>query len=294
MSASSFAHLISDRHHGRLEMHPSNLQKLGMSARTCAYCGCPGNLTREHLWPASLHERLMRANKTTENSFWLRKIDAEIAGEPKIKDVCKRCNNGPLSQLDNYICTLFDRYFARILSQHEKIDFEYDYHLLKRWLLKLCFNSARLHSSIDLFAYPPLLSYISGQSLSVGRSVQLFLQLSYPGLVPPERLQDPDLQGAPRLWEPQDNRVGFMGFQVSDKDRKVLRAVHLRSYSFFLAFSKPGTKISIAEDFSSEFLHRMPATVMLRASDTHVGLVCNGVDAWRSYDGAREASFVTS
>lgn len=265
-----------------------------MSDRTCAYCGSSGNLTREHLWPASLHERLMRANKSTENSFWLRRINAEIAGEPKIKDVCRKCNNGPLSQLDNYICTLFDRYFARIQSRHEEIDFEYDYHLLKRWLLKLCFNSARLHSSIDLFAYAPILGYINGHSQSVGRSTQLFLQLSYPGAIPPERLLDPELQGASRLWEPQDNRVGFMGFQVSDEDRKILRTIHLRSYSFFLAFFKPGTKTSIMAEFAREFLLRMPATVILRATNTHVDLVCDGADAWRSFDGAREASFVSS
>jgi len=262
--------------------------------KTCAYCESPANLTREHLWPAALHDRLMRANKATGNAFWFRRINAEIAGEPTIKDVCQKCNNGHLSQLDAYICALFDRYFAHILRRYDKVDFEYKYHLLKRWLLKVCYNSARLHTSMDLFAYAPLLSYINGDSASVGRSVQLFLQLAYPGVIPPDRLNDSDLQGAPHMWEPQDNRVGLMRFQVSAKDRKVLRAVHLRSYSFYLAFWKPGTTLSITEDFAGEFLLRMPGSVMLRASDTNVGLVCDGADAWRSFDGAREVNLVAS
>jgi hypothetical protein len=62
--------------------------------------------------------------------------------------------------------------------------FDYDYHRLKRWLLKMSFNSARIHAAKDEFVFPPLLPYILGKSESLGRSVQLYVQLSYPGEIP--------------------------------------------------------------------------------------------------------------
>jgi hypothetical protein len=75
-----------------------------MSDRQSAYCGSSGPLTREHLWPASLHQRLMGANNDSKGLFWLRRANAEIEGEPKLRDVCQACNNGVLPQLDAYIC----------------------------------------------------------------------------------------------------------------------------------------------------------------------------------------------
>ena len=263
-----------------------------MPDRYCAYCGSDRDLTREHLWPASLHTRLLKANGTSQSLFWLRRINAEVQGEPKIRDVCQTCNNGSLSELDNYICALFDRYCVRILNWNEKVVFEYNYHLLKRWLLKMAFNSARIHSSLDLIVYPPLLNYINGSSNSAGRSVQVYLQLSYPGVIPAESLADTEFQDAPALWEPQDNRVGLAHFEVAGVGRKVLRAIHLRSYSFFLAFFEPCANAAAAGEFTKEFLARMPGTVLLQASRQWSNLVCNGGDAWHSYDGARENRFV--
>ena len=264
-----------------------------MTDRQCAYCGSSGPLTREHLWPSSLHRRLVEANKASKGLFWLRRANAEIEGEPKLRDVCQECNNGVLSQLDAYICELFDLYFIHIHQRHATVRFEYDYHRLKRWLLKMSFNSARMHGSRDLFVYPDLLQYIRGQSLSVGRSVQLYIQLSYPGKIPREHLADPKLVGAPIIWEPQDNRVGLVAFSVEGVGRKVLRAVHLRSFTFFLAFFDPKGKSAVVRDFSKTFLEQMSAMVLLSASRTYVDLVCDGADAWQSFYGSRENSFVS-
>jgi len=127
----------------------------------------------------------------------------------------------------------------------------------------------------------------------VGRSVQLYIQLSYPGKIPREHLADPKLVGAPIIWEPQDNRVGLVAFSVEGVGRKVLRAVHLRSFSFFLAFFDPKGKSAVVRDFSKTFLEQMSAMVLLSASRTYVDLVCDGADAWQSFYGSRENSFVS-
>jgi hypothetical protein len=260
--------------------------------RLCAYCGSEHLLTREHLWPAALHRRLVVANQNTGSLFWLRRIDREVQGEPTLRDVCKPCNNGVLSTLDEYACSLFDRYCARILQRHEKVIFEYDYHLLKRWLLKMTYNSARMHNSMELFAYPALLPYIKHDSLSAGKSVQLFVQLAYPGTVPCDRFADADLADAPTLWEPEDNRCGHFDFNVPGVGRKVLRAVHLRSYSFFLAFFEPGEKSATLKHFAETFLRMMSASALLLPSHPRIELVCDGMDAWKSIDAARENKFV--
>jgi hypothetical protein len=136
----------------------------------CAYCGSNAPLTREHLWPAALHQRLANAREDKSSVFWLAKINKVIPNEPTVRDVCANCNNGILSALDGYICELFDRSFVTILKRYERLEFEYDYHRLKRCLLKICYNSARIH----------------------GRSVQLFCQLAYPAEVPDEFLEPMD------------------------------------------------------------------------------------------------------
>ncbi|MBY3167397.1 hypothetical protein [Rhizobium laguerreae] len=250
----------------------------------CSYCGETAfKITKEHLWPTKLHSRLMTANKQQENAFWLRKLDATLGVEPTIRDVCAPCNNGFLSNLDGYACTLFDNSFSKIVQRYETVKFVSDYHQLKRWLLKVCYNSARVHTAFDVFAYQPLLPYIRGVSDATGRSVHLYAHLTYPDTAPAERVKD----GVPRLFEPTSNRVGFMNFTVPGVGRKVMRTVHIRSYSFFLAFFEPKETSAVRTDFDSQFLAEIPNAVRLRPSSSAVSLVCDGWSAWDSFEGSR-------
>lgn len=261
--------------------------KMHMDERKCAYCGSSGPLTREHLWPTSLHARLVDANEQTSNCFWLRRIDKEIEAEPTLRDVCAKCNNGFLSALDGYVCGLFDRYFIQQIDRYSTVEFEFDYHLLKRWLLKVCFNSARIHASRDCFVFDPLLPYIRGDSLEVGRSVQLYAQLTHPSV-------RKDENGQEFLFHPEDHRVGHVWFDVPGVGRKLLRAVHLRAFSFYLAFYKPGGNSETAQTFSTTFLGLMPKAVLLRPSQPKIALICDGQDAWTSFEAASANSLVFS
>ena len=87
---------------------------------TCTYCERTNvKITKEHLFPASLHQRISEANKKLfeeEQVFYLSKIDKYISSEPKVKDVCGECNNGVLSELDNYACLLWDKFFHKIFG----------------------------------------------------------------------------------------------------------------------------------------------------------------------------------
>jgi hypothetical protein len=258
----------------------------------CAYCKQPAVLTREHLWPASLHDRLLKANGQSQHYFWLARLQREIPSEPQIRDVCSHCNNVVLSHLDGYICALFDAALVRIPRRDERVAFEYDYHLLKRWLLKLSFNSARIHNSSDLFALEAVRPYITGQNERLGDSVQLFLQLSYPQEVSEADLPADAGLEQPVVFEPTLNRAGHLFFRVPGVGQKVLRAVHLRAYSFFLAFFKPSERRETMTYFERVFTQNMRSTVRLMPNQQSVELLCDGAGAWESFGGSRENKLV--
>jgi hypothetical protein len=263
------------------------------STSSCAYCRKTATSTKEHLWPTSLHKRLYAANRQNANAFWLARLQREIPSEPQIRDVCANCNNVVLSELDNYICGLFDSTFVKIHRRHERVSFHYDYHLLKRWLLKLCFNAARIHDSIDRFALEALRPYMLGLDERLGRSVQLFVQLSFPEEVPAREL-DPDSQSDEiTTFEPRIHRVGHLHFRAHGLGQKLVRAVHLRSFSFYLAYWAPGGSRAEQDDFESIFTNCLPATSMLRPSDPDVQLECDGIGAWESYRQSRSGQFVS-
>jgi len=66
-----------------------------------------------------------------------------------IKDVCSKCNNEPLSELDSYAKSLHQRYFNKDYQSIKNGIFEYDFEKLSKWLLKVSYNSARAAGSPD-------------------------------------------------------------------------------------------------------------------------------------------------
>jgi hypothetical protein len=127
-------------------------QTTGKAGAACSLCGGTGRITREHIWPKGF---LGRADFGVRHSSRARRT---FAGELTVRDVCETCNNGPLSTLDAYACTLFDRYFGRKTDRGDVVAFDYDYQLLTRWLLKTAFNTARAAGNEDaslLAGYAP-------------------------------------------------------------------------------------------------------------------------------------------
>jgi hypothetical protein len=172
--------------------------------------------------------------------------------------------------------------------RNEKVEFECNYHLLKRWLLKMCFNSARIHNSPDLPALEVLLPYILGQRDDLSRSVQLFLQLSFPQEVTPEEVDLESALAQPILFYPNMNRVGFGYYVAHGIGKKLMRTVHLRSYTFFLAFWQPGRGQAEQYDFANILTHHLNGTVLLRLGRPRVFLECTGIGAWDSFKYSRD------
>lgn len=219
-------------------------------------------------------------------------MQRDISSEPKIRDVCADCNNVTLSELDNYICNLFDSTLVNILEYGQDVVFEHDYHLLKRWILKMSYNSARIHNSPDTNAIKRLLPYILGEKEKLGRSVQLFVQLMYPEYPDPRDFGNESGDLCSSLFYPEIHRVGHMIFRVPGVGQKILRTVHLRSYTFLLAYWPIDGGRAEQEDFEQVFTSLHRGTRRLKPSQPRVRLVCDGIGAWQSFRESRSSRFV--
>jgi hypothetical protein len=257
-----------------------------MNHALCAYCRQKKFLTLEHLWPKAIHRRLVAANQWKNPVAWLARLQQNIQSEPQIRDVCEHCNNVVLSKLDDYACSLFDNAFSHMPERDEEVIFEYDYHLLKRWLLKVSFNSARINNSVDLKALNILIHYMLGSDNFLGRSVQLFVQLVHPEEIPEGEIPPNAPQERPLIFWPEMNRSGHFFFRVHGIGEKLMRAIHVRSYLFTLAYFRPGDGRSVQEDFAQIYTKKT-STVLLRPSEQKIKIVCNGIGAWSSIKGSR-------
>lgn len=102
----------------------------------CIYCQKPGKKSREHVFP----DFLLKASDA-RGIFYSNSADGYFDSDAVVRDTCIPCNTGPLSRLDSYAKTLYQRYFARVLVDARTIRFDFD--LLLRWVLKVTFNAQR-------------------------------------------------------------------------------------------------------------------------------------------------------
>jgi len=147
------------------------------SNRRCAYCGAERELTREHIFPGFICSR----EKSKTNGALLSNVSDKgrnkiVATETTLADVCATCNNGFLSQLDEYGSKLYDKYFSAIPQSGKRIEFRCEFDLLARWLLKLSYNAARtgIWSSYYREYLLRVTDYIRGE---VARPPQLYIYL---------------------------------------------------------------------------------------------------------------------
>jgi len=140
----------------------------------CAYCDKSADLTKEHLIPKWLYNVTKHYDWQTIDRVKNKTIDAEVM----IGDVCANCNNIILGNLDAKAKELFHKYFENFIEKDHTISFSYDFDLLTRWLLKLAFNSSRVHKSTQDY-FIPYKPYIIGQS-NLALKLALCVYLVFP------------------------------------------------------------------------------------------------------------------
>lgn len=147
----------------------------------CAYCSKEEKLTKEHIIPDSLLDIFAECDFTIRG-------DSYFKADPIIKDVCFKCNNEILSKLDNYGSNLIKKYFINEYGPDTKLNIEYDYRLLSRWLLKIAYNGERsFKRNTELFI--PYLEYIMN-STEENPKISLFAGLAIDTSPMPEYYHD--------------------------------------------------------------------------------------------------------
>lgn len=145
----------------------------------CAFCGTEGKMSREHVIPKGFINNM----NFKELTVWLDKAPSKVINsELMVKDVCAECNNGQLSQLDEYALKLIIDYNKKISFETKKVFLKYNYDLLTRWLLKVCYNSARANDSqYDIALYQRNIGYIlEGKEAETKIDVYaLFMETAY-------------------------------------------------------------------------------------------------------------------
>ncbi|MBU3073873.1 HNH endonuclease [Clostridium estertheticum] len=147
----------------------------------CAYCNKEKKATREHIIP----DGFIRGMNIDEQIRWTETAPCRVISKDfKIKDVCEECNNGFLSLLDNYAINAITKYNGKIDKNTKKIFFKYDYNKLSRWLLKVCYNSARANRlEYDTNSYKNCMPYIK-DNIKINNKISifaLFMDLSIDG-----------------------------------------------------------------------------------------------------------------
>jgi hypothetical protein len=249
--------------------------------RVCAYCGEPSRLTREHLIPNSLMDR------TPEYDVkYLEAAKSFVKGQPTVRDVCSDCNNGALSSLDNYALELYKQYFGNIVEKHAQLVFEYDFHRLVRWLLKVSYNSARTKDEEDATLLALFRGYILGTERMPTRCA-VFMQLLIPVVIARQdetRFNKALLDQLPLQSNGQHCIVpkGFMLSRSKTREhfRNVLvRRVLLNSYNFILMIPKTNVvHPKVWKEKRHQLQDAMKGTRQLAENATHVKVTASGAD----------------
>ena len=179
---------------------------------------------------------------------------------------------------------MWDESFHRIVPAGAQIAFQYNFHLLVRWLLKICFNSARMHDS-DVRHLRSCREYILTGNHHPGHVV-VHLQLTVPSPMSADTLAFAREHGVmEQEFEPRLNRVGHLGYRTRFGYSRAVRAVHLQSFVFLIHLYPDNVEESRRRAELRDFAQHFPYAKRLRVSPgvKTTTLICRGLDALQSY-----------
>lgn len=144
-----------------------------------------------------------------------------------VRDVCEDCNGVTLSCLDAYAADLDRTYFSRIVGFSPTVEFQYEYKLLLRWLLKVTYNDDRTRP--PPYETKPFVPFILGQEPEPPFAITVLLGLITPSIT----LREQQGKGCPKIMEPQSCGIGYLWYDQPAKDDIAFsRFVQINSYLF--------------------------------------------------------------
>ena len=192
-----------------------------------------------------------------------------VGGEHKIKDVCANCNNGPLSDLNNYAKGVLSNAGLLVDNfENSVVTLKYEYDTLLRWLLKVSFNSARVEGS-HAPLFEPLTPFILDGKPTPSRSqIILSAQLLAPHIVTPEKRYElsPNISiGPDGKLNPLLMRTAWAPELESSKTCR-LRALVIGPMVFYLMMFMNGLPIGFCAATFRSFLKREPHVKEIKRS----------------------------
>lgn len=121
----------------------------------CAYCGNQATATKEHIISSGILDLFPECYLTFDE---MRNVIH--ASDPMVKDVCADCNNNRLSYIDNYAKHLVQKYFLQKYEADATLEFQYDYTMVQKMLLKYAFNDLRSRKDDSSFFNKPILNFL--------------------------------------------------------------------------------------------------------------------------------------
>ena len=211
--------------------------------RKCAYCNLERKLTKEHIWPKCIINRMPYSGLKFLNS---KKI--VTGSELVISDVCSECNNKLLSPLDSYLCLLFDKYFINFIEEKKTFIFEYNYDLLLRALLKITFNSSRTVTRIDN-DFEKFRNYILYGN-EIHENIIIKLDIVTPTLMNGEK------------YYPKSARCGTVNIKEKS-DNYFLRVLSINSFYFYIIIARDDYITGeLAEKEYWDVFNNIPGTIL--------------------------------
>lgn len=209
----------------------------------CSYCNKDKSLTHEHIIP----DWYLKIDPSPEDEGFLERIPHRfLTTDIVIKDVCADCNNLHLSKLDSYGKLLYESYFAEHIYKGENVEFKYDYNILIKWLIKMSYNSARIHKT-DLEILNSY-AHILISETSLPESVFVYCDT----IAPSYQNHQGELEIASRncseeITKPEWFRVGVFRVPKFDSINWAFRHVSINSYAFYIFIPRVNSKEAVVE-----------------------------------------------
>jgi hypothetical protein len=210
--------------------------------KKCAYCDANKNMTREHIFPASIiprDETLLSFTDKTASYF-----NSDLTK----KDVCKACNNGPLSKLDDNFLEIYNKYIRTPIEPGDSAEITFDYNSLLRFLLKVSYNSARISAdgqqAIEVLkSYVPFILGISTSTPDISLRLQIYTSAKTIN----------ESTGEKGIAEAKLLRSAKVSYRGPQSDSFIIRLVAINSFWFHLLIPlKPMSRIK-KESFTKGF-----------------------------------------
>jgi hypothetical protein len=228
----------------------------------CAYCAVDSPLTREHVTPKFVYQYLKIEGK---HVGWNRRMETWKSNlENVTKDVCAKCNNGPLAELDAYGKQFFEINQLHDQRYEKSLVLRYDFQLLSRWLLKISFNASRA-STLGLLDHDKYLSYIlNGKPSPDFRYLCLRCEL-----LKPLRVADyPDLESIGTYTVANERYINPLQFRLftlkpTASDPWVARCIQIGGVMFHLQFVDQRIRVGYVAASRRKYAKMQPGSIVL-------------------------------